>query len=54
MEPELDEHGLVRPFLLEGDWLAISGALSKDPVTGEDMIYRIEFTSVPKNPGASA
>lgn len=35
---------LIRPFRLDGDRLVISGAPSKDPETGEDVIYRIEFT----------
>jgi hypothetical protein len=34
---------LIRPFTLNGDTLVISGAPSKDPTTGEDVIYRIEF-----------
>ncbi len=34
---------LIRPFTLDGDILVISGAPSKDPTTGEDVIYRIEF-----------
>lgn len=37
---------LVRPFTLDGDTLVISGAPSKDPATGEDVIYRIEFNRV--------
>lgn len=38
---------LVRPFHLEGDDLVIAGAPSKDPATGEDVIYRIVFRRVP-------
>ena len=34
---------LVRPYRLDGDLLTISGASSKDPVTGEDVVYRIVF-----------
>lgn len=34
---------LVRPFRLQGDDLTITGAPSKDPATGEDVIYRIVF-----------
>lgn len=34
---------LIRPFTLDGDSLVISGAPSKDPATGEDVIYRIAF-----------
>jgi hypothetical protein len=37
---------LTRPFALDGDTLVISGASSKDPATGGDVIYRIEFTKV--------
>jgi hypothetical protein len=37
---------LIRPFSLDGDTLVINGAPSKDPATGEDVIYRIEFTKV--------
>ncbi|MCG7394379.1 lipocalin-like domain-containing protein [Microvirga sp. ACRRW] len=37
---------LNRPFKLDGDNLIISGAPSKDPATGEDVIYRIEFIKV--------
>jgi hypothetical protein len=37
---------LVRPFKLIGDRLVISGAPSKDPATGEDVLYRIEFARV--------
>ncbi len=34
---------LVRPFVLAGDKLVISGAPGRDPLTGEDVIYRMEF-----------
>ena len=37
---------LIRPFSLDGNTLVISGAPSKDPATGEDVIYRIEFTKL--------
>jgi hypothetical protein len=37
---------LIRPFSLDRDTLVISGAPSKDPTTGEDVIYRIEFTKL--------
>jgi hypothetical protein len=37
---------LIRPFTLNGDTLVISGAPSKDPATGEDVVYRIEFQRV--------
>jgi hypothetical protein len=39
---------LIRPYTLSGNTLVISGAPSKDPATGEDVIYRIEFQKVPK------
>ncbi|CAM4207966.1 lipocalin-like domain-containing protein [Palleronia rufa] len=35
---------LDRPFTLDGDRLVISGAPGTDPATGEDVIYRMEFT----------
>jgi hypothetical protein len=31
---------------MDGDTLTISGAPSKDPATGEDVIYRIVFNKV--------
>jgi hypothetical protein len=37
---------LSRPFKLEGDRLVISGAPGIDPTTGEEVIYRMEFTKV--------
>ncbi len=37
---------LSRPFTLEGDRLVISGAPGIDPATGEEVIYRMEFTKV--------
>ena len=37
---------LVRPFKLDGDRLLISGAPSKDHITGEDVVYRIVFERV--------
>lgn len=40
-------HGdLSRPFVLEGDRLVISGAPGIDPKTGEEVVYRMEFTKV--------
>ena len=40
-------HGdLARPFRLEGDRLVISGAPGIDPATGEEVVYRMEFTKV--------
>lgn len=37
---------LVRPFRLDGDHLVIAGAPGKDPVTGEAVVYRMEFRRV--------
>ncbi|MCG5237686.1 lipocalin-like domain-containing protein [Xanthobacter oligotrophicus] len=37
---------LVRPFTLDGDTLVISGAPGRDPVSGEDVVYRMEFRRV--------
>lgn len=37
---------LVRPFKLDGRKLTISGAPSKDHITGEDVVYRIVFEKV--------
>lgn len=37
---------LSRPFTLEGDRLVISGAPGTDPATGEEVVYRMEFTKV--------
>lgn len=37
---------LVRPFELNGDSLVISGAPGRDPVTGEEVVYRMEFERV--------
>jgi hypothetical protein len=37
---------LSRPFKLEGDRLVISGAPGIDPATGEEVVYRMEFTKV--------
>lgn len=40
-------HGdLTRPFRLEGDRLVISGAAGIDPASGEEVVYRTEFTKV--------
>lgn len=40
-------HGdLSRPYVLEGDRLVISGAPGIDPKTGEEVVYRMEFTKV--------
>ena len=37
---------LIRPYTLDGDTLTISEAPSKDPATGDDLIYRIVFNKV--------
>ncbi|HMO29054.1 lipocalin-like domain-containing protein [Enterovirga sp.] len=37
---------LVRPFKLAGNKLVISGAPGRDPVTGDDVIYRMIFERV--------
>lgn len=37
---------LLRPFELDGDSLVIAGAPGRDPVTGEDVVYRMEFERV--------
>lgn len=37
---------LERPFWLEDDRLVISGAPGIDPATGEEVVYRMEFTKV--------
>ena len=37
---------LVRPFTLNDDQLIISRAPGRDPRTGEDVIYRMEFRKV--------
>lgn len=39
---------LIRPFVLDGDSLVISGAPGRDPVTGDEVIYRMEFERVRK------
>lgn len=35
-----------RPFRMTGDRLVISDAPGKDPITGDDVIYRMEFQKV--------
>jgi hypothetical protein len=37
---------LIRPFKLKGDHLVISGAPGRDPVTDEEVVYRMEFRKV--------
>lgn len=41
------EIDLTRPFVLDGDRLTISGAPGVDPLTGEEVLYRMEFTKMP-------
>ena len=41
--PNWGKTPLVRPFKLEGDSLVISGAPGRDPITGEEVVYRMEF-----------
>lgn len=44
-------HGILsRPFVLDGDRLVISGAPGIDPTTGEEVVYRMEFTRVTAAP----
>ncbi len=40
------EIDLTRPFVLAGRHLTISGAPGVDPVTGEEVVYRMEFEKV--------
>lgn len=40
------EIDLTRPFRLDGDRLSISGAPGRDPATGEEVVYRMEFDRV--------
>jgi hypothetical protein len=44
--PNWGKAPLVRPFRLEGDSLVISGAPGRDPVTGDEVAYRMEFRKV--------
>lgn len=37
---------LIRPFELNGDSLVISGAPGRDPTSGEEVVYRMEFERV--------
>jgi hypothetical protein len=37
---------LKRPYTLQGDTLVISGAPGIDPVTGDEVVYRMEFRKV--------
>ncbi len=43
---------LSRPFRLDGDRLVISGAPNVDPLTGEDVLYRMEFRKVAADPAS--
>lgn len=51
--PEWGPH-LIRPFKLEGDRLVISGAPGKDPVSGEEVVYAMEFRRVGALPAGGA
>ncbi len=44
--PAWGKEPLVRPFQLSGDRLVIAGAPGRDPVTGEEVVYRMEFERV--------
>jgi hypothetical protein len=44
--PQWGREPLERPFVLDGDRLVISGAPGRDPVTGEEVVYRMEFERV--------
>jgi hypothetical protein len=44
--PAWDVSDLIRPYTLEGDTLVISGAPGEDPITGEEVVYRMEFRRV--------
>lgn len=44
--PVWGQEPLIRPFELDGDRLVISGAPGRDPVTGEEVVYRMEFERV--------
>ena len=37
---------LIRPYRLDGDQLTLKDAPSKDPATGQDVIYQIVFERV--------
>jgi hypothetical protein len=37
---------LIRPYKLVGDTLVISGAPAQSPITGEAVMYRMEFKRV--------
>lgn len=44
--PAWGVYDLIRPYTLEGSTLVIDGAPGKDPTTGEEVIYRMEFRKV--------
>jgi hypothetical protein len=44
--PAWGKDPLIRPFELNGDRLVIRGAPGHDPVTGEEVVYRMEFERV--------
>jgi hypothetical protein len=43
----------VRFYKLDGDRLTISGAPTKDPHTGQEIVYRIEFQKVLRSGGGT-
>lgn len=43
----------VRFYKLDGDRLTISGAPAKDPHTGQDIVYQIEFQKVLRSGGGT-
>lgn len=44
--PSWGREPLIRPFKLDGDSLVISGAPGRDPISGEEVVYRMEFERV--------
>ncbi len=40
------EINLIRPYVLDGDTLVISGAQGRDTITGEPVEFRMEFRKV--------
>jgi hypothetical protein len=44
--PLWGQEPLIRPFKLNGNSLVISGAPGRDPVTGDEVVYRMEFERV--------
>jgi hypothetical protein len=44
--PLWGQEPLIRPFKLNGNNLVISGASGRDPLTGDEVVYRMEFERV--------